>query len=292
MRPSDVARLVALSIIWSLSFVFLRVLVPVFGPWWTATLRVLIAGAALVAWFAVMRVNADVGKNWRAYLVVGVVNSAIPFVLFALAARHLPASYLVILNAAAPMFSALTAAAWLGDPLTRAKLAGLACGVAGVTLVSRAGPVELDADASLAIAASLVAALCYALAGTWLKRNGAGLKPVAVAGWSQLFAAGVLLPVSGATAVPGPVTALALVDLLALALVCSGVAYLLYYRLIADVGPTRAMTTTFLMPAFGMTWGALFLGERVTLAMVAGAALIVAGTVAVLRSPSARLADA
>ena len=144
----------------------------------------------------------------------------------------------------------------------------------------------------LAVAASLGAALCYALAGTWLKRNGTALKPVAVAGWSQLFAAAVLLPAGAATAMPGPVTMLALVDLLALALLCSGVAYLLYYRLIADVGPTRAMTVTFLMPAFGMTWGALFLDEHVTTAMVAGAALIVAGTAAVLGIGRLRPAEA
>ncbi|HET9046274.1 MAG TPA: DMT family transporter [Casimicrobiaceae bacterium] len=283
MRPGDLARLTALAIIWSLSFVFLRVIVPALGPMWTATLRVLIAGAALVAWFAVTHLDADVRRNWRAYLFVGALNSALPFVLFAFAAQHLPASYLVILNAATPMFAALAAAAWLGDRLTPVKLAGLALGAAGVTLVSRAGPVTPDATFALAVAASLGAALCYAIAGVWLKRHGAHLKSVAVAGWSQLFASLVLLPGAAATSIPATPTMLVLVDLLALALVCSGVAYLLYYRLIADVGPTRAMTVTFLMPAFGMAWGALFLGERITSPMVAGAAMIIAGTAAVLR---------
>ena len=287
MRASDLARLTALAIIWSLSFVFLRVLVPELGPMWTATLRVLIAGGALVAWFAVTRVDADVRRRWRAYLFVGVLNSALPFVLFAYAAQRLPASYLVLLNAAAPMFTALVAAAWLGDRLTPLKLGGLALGAAGVALVSRAGPIVPDATFAVAVAASLGAALCYALAGVWLKRHGTHLKPVAVAGWSQLFAALVLLPVASATPMPGTLSPLVVVDLLALALICSGVAYLLYYRLIADVGPTRAMTVTFLMPAFGMAWGVLFLDERVTAAMIAGAAMIVAGTVAVLRPAQA-----
>jgi drug/metabolite transporter (DMT)-like permease len=283
MRTADLARLTALAIIWSLSFVFLRVIVPAMGPMWTATLRVLIAGTALVAWFAVTHLDANVRRNWRAYLFVGALNSALPFVLFAFAAQHLPASYLVILNAATPMFAALAAAAWLGDRLTPAKLAGLALGAAGVALVSRAGPVTPDTTFAVAVAASLGAALCYALAGVWLKRHGAQLKPVAVAGWSQLFASFVLLPAAAAAPVPAAPTMLVLVDLLALALVCSGVAYLLYYRLIADVGPTRAMTVTFLMPAFGMAWGALFLGEHITPPMIAGAAMIVAGTAAVLR---------
>ena len=91
MRAPDLARLIALAIIWSLSFVFLRVIVPALGPMWTATLRVLIAGAALVAWFAVTHLDADVRRNWRAYLFVGALNSALPFVLFAFAAQKLPA---------------------------------------------------------------------------------------------------------------------------------------------------------------------------------------------------------
>jgi len=290
MRTSDLARLVALAIIWSLSFVFLRVLVPALGPMWPAALRVLIAGAALVAWFALTHVDADVRRHWRAYLFIGVLNSALPFVLFAYAALHLSASYLVILNAAAPMFAAVAAALWLDDRLSPTKVAGLAVGAAGVALVSRAGPLAPDAGVALAIAASLAAALCYGLAGVWLKRNGAGVKPVAVAGWSQVFAAFILVPLATTTDAPGPITALAVADMLALALLCSGVAYLLYYRLIADIGPTRAMTVTFLMPALGMTWGALFLGERVTVVMLAGAALILVGTAAVLGLVPARVA--
>ena len=292
MRAADITRLTALAIIWSLSFVFLRVIVPALGPMWTAMLRVLIAGTALVAWFAVTHLDADVRRHWRAYLFVGTLNSALPFALFAFAAQHLPASYLVILNAATPMFAALAAGAWLGDRLTPMKIAGLALGAAGVAMVSRAGPIAPDTTFVIAVAASLGAAFCYAVAGVWLKRNGTHLKPVAVAGWSQVFAALVLLPIAAASPMPAAPTALVVVDLLALALVCSGVAYLLYYRLIADVGPTRAMTVTFLMPAFGIAWGALFLGERVTPAMVAGAAMIVAGTAAVLRIGGPRRAEA
>jgi len=292
MRGADISRLVALAIIWSLSFVFLRVLVPVLGPMWTTTLRVLIAGVALVAWFAVTHVDADVRRYWRAYLFIGTLNSALPFALFAYAALYLPASYLVILNAAAPMFAAVVAAVWLGDRLTALKVAGLALGAAGVAMVSRAGPIAADATIVVAIAASLGASLCYALAGVWIKRHGARLKPVAIAGWSQIFASFVLLPVASATTMPGVLTTLVVIDMLALALICSGVAYLLYYRLIADVGPTRAMTVTFLMPAFGMAWGVLFLDERVTAAMIAGAAMIIAGTAAVLRVGVPRQAEA
>ncbi len=234
MRRADIVRLAALTTIWSLSFVFLRVLVPTLGPVWTSMLRTSIAGVALVVWFAIVRLDADVKCHWRAYLFVGVLNSALPFLLFAYAALHLPASYLVTLNAATPMFGALAAAAWLAESLTPTKLGGLLAGAAGVALVSRAGPIAPDAAFAPA--------------------------PQSI----------------------GPVD---IANMLALSLLGSAVAYLLYFRLIADVGPTRAMTVTFLMPALGIVWGVIFLGETVTLPMLAGAALIVAGTAAVLRPP-------
>jgi drug/metabolite transporter (DMT)-like permease len=285
VRQADIVRLAALTTIWSLSFVFLRLLVPTLGPVWTSMLRTAIAGIALVLWFAVVRLDADVKRHWRAYLFVGVLNSALPFLLFAYAALHLPASYLVLLNAATPMFGALAAAAWLAEPLTPIKLAGLLTGAAGVALVSRAGPVAPDAAFALAVGASLAAALCYALSGVWLKKRGAVLNPVAVAGWSQLLAGVVLVPIAAFAPMPQSIGPVDVANMLALSLLGSAVAYLLYFRLIADVGPTRAMTVTFLMPALGMVWGVVFLGETITLPMLAGAALIVAGTATVLRPP-------
>jgi drug/metabolite transporter (DMT)-like permease len=287
IRTQDAARLVALALIWSASFVLIRVLVPALGPLWVAAGRLLIAGVALVLWLAVVHVPSDVRGRWKAYLFVGVVNCAAPFVLYAYAAVHLPASYLVILNATSPLFGAIVAAAVLGDRLHVVKLAGLAAGIVGVALVTRAVPIAADAQFAWAVVAGLAAALCYALAAVWLKRNGAGLAPMAIAAWSQLFGGLLLLPVAVPSHVAGPVGAWAVVDLLVLALVCSGIAYLLYYRLIRDIGPTRALTVTFLMPAFGMLWGAWLLDETITVGMVTGAALIVAGTAAVLRQAAA-----
>ncbi len=286
MRSADVARLVALAMIWSASFVFMRVLAPALGPVWIATSRILLGGGALVIWFALTGFDADVRLHWRAYLFVGILNSALPFLLFGYAASHLPASYMAILNAATPMWSAIASAIWLAERLTIGKVAGLVSGVAGVVLVSRAGVAGPDGSFALAVTACLGATLCYALAGVWLKKRGAGLKSMAVAGWSQLLAGTALLPLAVASAVvspPGPLTAIVVADTLALALLCSAIAYLLYYRLIADAGPTRALTVAFLIPAFAMAWGALFLGETITLPMLIGCALIVGGTASVLR---------
>jgi drug/metabolite transporter (DMT)-like permease len=288
MRAADAFRLLALAIIWSASFVFIRVLAPVLGPAWVATARLLLGGAALVLGFVVLRRHLDVARHWRSYLLVGLVNSSAPFLLFAYAALVLPASYLVILNAVLPLFGAVASALWLDEPLDARKLAGLSAGIVGVMLVSQAGPLRPDAGFAMAVAASLAAVACYALAGVWLKRHGRALQPIAVAGWSQLLGGLALLPLAAFAPIHGPLTTTIIVNMLLLALLCSAVAYLLYFRLIADVGPTRAMTVTFLMPAFGLLWGRLFLDETITPAMLAGAALIIGGTAAVLRPRQAR----
>jgi len=283
VSAAGVARLVALAMIWSASFVFMRVLAPTLGPVWIAASRVLIGGGALVLWFVVTGFDADVRRHWRAYLIVGVVNSALPFLLFGYAAGHVPASYMAILNATAPMFGAVASALWLDDRLTTAKVAALAAGAAGVALVSRAGAFAHDTAFAWAVLACLGATLCYGLAGVWLRKKGAGLSPVAVAGWSQLLAGIALLPFVVATSAPGPFTGDVIANMLGLGLLCSAIAYLLYYRLIADAGPARALTVAYLIPAFAMLWGVLFLGETITLPMLFGCVLIVGGTATVLR---------
>jgi len=290
MRPADVGRLVALAAIWGASFVFIRTLAPVLGPLLTAASRVLIAGVALVLYLRATGFDAGMRANWRHYLVIGVVNSAVPFVLYAFAGLHIPASYSVIMNSITPLFAALLSVAYLAERMTARKIAGLAAGAAGVALVSEAGPVVPDAMFVWAILACLAAAFCYAVAGVYIRTRAAGVKPMAIAGWSQLCAGMVLLPLLPFAPAPTRVDAGIVANVLALALLCSAVAYLLYYRLIVDIGPTRALTVTFLMPLFGMLWGALFLGESITAPMLAGCALIVGGSVLVLKAPALRAA--
>ena len=287
MRGEDAARLTLLAEIWGGSFIYMRVLAPVLGPVITATARVSIAGIALIAWFRVTGFDADLRGQWRHFIVIGVLNSAIPFVLFSFAALHIPASYSVILNSATPLFAALLSALFLAERLTLAKIGGLVAGAAGVALVSKAGPVVPDALFGASIAACLGAALLYAASSVYMKKYAAGAKPMAIAGWSQVAAGIVLLPLVPFAPVRGEITPVVVANVLGLALLCSAVAYLLYYRLIADIGPTRALTVAFLMPLFGMTWGALLLGETITWPMIAGCALIVGGTFAVVR-PSER----
>jgi drug/metabolite transporter (DMT)-like permease len=279
MPTVDVVLLLVLSGIWGSSFIFIRYLAPIIGPVATADARMLLAGAALVLFFLATRFKPDWRKNAWHFLVIGLLNSAIPFVLYSVAALVLPAAMEAIFNSLSPMFGAVFAALWMNEKLTPRKIAGLVLGVGGVVTMSSLGGLHFNAQTGLAIAACVLAPMCYGLAGVYIRTRVSGVKPMAIAGGSQLFGGLALLPV---VAIFPP--AAASVDLrialivLAFALACSGVAYLIYYRLIADIGPTKSLTVTFLIPVFAMLWGLLLLHEAVTWSMVVGAVVILAGT--------------
>jgi drug/metabolite transporter (DMT)-like permease len=286
VRPPDVARLVALAAIWGASFIFIRVAVVPLGPIATSELRVGLAAVALLAWLRFAGVALAWRAHWRFYLAVGLVNSAAPFALWSFSAIHLPASYLVVLNATSPLFGAVVSAVWLRERITARAALGLAAGVAGVAMLVGLGPVRATPAVLWAIAAGAIAALSYAVAAGYMKRRSAGVDAAAVATGSQIGAVLLLAPLL----VPLPPVALPTpaewIAVALLGVLCTGIAYLLYFRLIADVGPTRALTVTFLIPLFGMLWGALFLGEAITPVMATGCALVLAGTALILRQPA------
>ncbi len=278
MATVDVALLLALSAIWGSSFIFIRYLAPVIGPVATADLRMLIAGLALVLFFLPARIVPGWRKNFRHYLVIGLLNSAIPFVLYSFGALVLPAAMEAIFNSMSPMFGAVFAALWLGEKLNARKIAGLALGIGGVAAMSSLSGLSFDLPVVLAVIGCVLAPLCYGLAGIYIRARASGIRPIAIAGGSQLFGGLALLPFLGLSAPAASALSgrLALI-VAAFALLCSAVAYIIYYKLIADVGPTRALTVTFLIPVFAMGWGRM-LGEPVSLSMVVGAAVILAGT--------------
>jgi drug/metabolite transporter (DMT)-like permease len=284
MRAADVIRLVALGAIWGLSFLFMRVLAPVLGAVLTADLRLLIAGLALVAWFGLTGVPLEWRRHGKHYLVIGAVGAAMPFLCFTFAARHIPASYSAILNASSPLFGALFSTLWLGIPFTRRIALGLALGLAGVALVANVRPAATDDYYYAAVGACVLASIGYGLSATYIRRCALHVSPRAIAAGNQLVAGLLLLPLLPFSPAPRALSALEIFDLLALALLCSAVAYVVYYRLIAEVGAARTLTVTFLVPMFGMLWGALFLHEAVTAPMLAGCALVIAGTYGINRA--------
>lgn len=281
MRAADAARLIALAAIWGASFLFIRIVSPVIGPWLTADLRVLIAALALLAWFRLTGFDAQWRKWGRHYVVVGIFTSGVPFLLYAYAALTLSAGLMAILNATSPMFGALMSAALLGERLSVRRIVGLLVGVVGVAVVTRP---DAAGFAPFAVAACLGAACCYGFGGAYLRRWAKEAPPRGMAVGTQL-AAGLLLLPPAALSLPQPVfDPLILASLLALGLVCGAIAYILYFRLIRDIGATGALTVTYLIPVFGMLFGAVFLGETVTASMIGGVVLVLAGTYFVLKN--------
>jgi len=282
--------LTTLAALWGGSFTFMRYAVPALGPVPLAFARVALAAAVLFA-IALARLPVrEIRSRWRDFLVIGILNSALPFSLFCFAEQYVSASTGAILNATSPFFGAIAAAIWLSEPLSLNKVVGMLVGFAGVVILVGGHVDAMSRIVVLAIAACLVASLCYGLASVYVKRRMQGVSSIALACGSQLAAALVLAPALPFTPVPGPVTPLVVANVVALAIGSTAVAYLIYFKLIADIGPSRALTVTFLIPLFGVAWGVVFLGEAVTLEMAGGGVLIVAGTALALRAGQTRSA--
>ena len=280
MKKSDLASLTALAALWGASYLFMRVGAGEFGALTLAGARAAIAAALLMP-----LLGGDVAalrRHWKPVLLVGVTNSALPFVLFALAALGINASLSAIFNAATPLYAAVIGRVWLGEAIGRTRAAGLALGFCGVLwLVAEGASFKPGASAvttGWAVLACVAATMLYAFSAHFSKRYLAAVPPLAVAAGSQLAAALVLAPAALALHPHAMPSARAWGALLCLGVGCTALAYVLFFRLIARVGAAKTMAVPFLVPAFGVLWGVLFLDETFTAAMAAGSALIVLGT--------------
>ncbi len=293
MRAADYLRLLGLAAIWGASFLFVRLLVPQIGTLPTAFGRVFLACLGLALIVLALRIDWDFRGLLRRVLLLGVISAGIPFAMYAVAAQHLPAGYLAIFNATTPLMGVLIGALFFGEALSASKGAGVLLGLAGVALLSRTGPVAFDLNLAWGAAACLVATACYGLSGfltrRWVTERG-GLDSRLLAFASQVGATLSLLPLllcdlpGPASLAPwsDPATWLALVGL---GVVCTAFAFILYFRLIADIGPVKSMTVTFLIPLFGVFWGVLLLDEPLSWAYLHGGVLIALALWLVLRPP-------
>lgn len=274
MTTKQLGALLLLSAMWGGSFLFMRIAATVLGPILLIFLRVLIAGVVLLGYTALQRRPFGLRRYWREYLVIGVLNSAIPFLLISFASLSLPASVTATLNATTPLFGAVVAVIWTGERLTLPRVGGLALGFLGVVILVGLGPIPLEPSTLVAAGASLVAALCYGIAAVYTRVKVQGADPQMVATFSQLGAAVAIVPLLPWAIPSGAPSGVVVGSLLALALICTAVAYLIFFYLILNAGPTKATLVTYLAPAFGMLWGALILGERLAPGNFVGFGLI------------------
>ncbi|MFI8726205.1 DMT family transporter [Stutzerimonas kunmingensis] len=290
MRPLDMFRLLALAAIWGASFLFLRIIAPVLGTFPTAFFRVLLATAGLLVILLLLRTRWDFRGKLGLCLVLGVINSGLPFAMYSVAAQLVPAGYSAIFNATTPMMGVLIGALFFTEELTLAKIIGVFSGLGGVALLMRIGPVPFDTELLLGALACLGATACYGFGGFLTRRwinQGEGLDSEVVAFGSQLGATLCLLPLFGLSLLNAPPVnwgdSTVWLSLLGLGLVCTAFAYILYFRLLADIGPVKTLTVTFLIPPFGVLWGVIFLDEPLSWAYVQGGALIALALWLILR---------
>jgi drug/metabolite transporter (DMT)-like permease len=271
-------QLVTLAAIWGASFLFMRMGAPDFGVVPLITLRVGIATALLLP---VLR-NSEARSEFKSHIfplfVVGITNSALPFCLLTYAALYVTAGTDSILNATTPLWTAVVAYFWLRAPLTKSQVSGLVLGLIGVIVLAGIEIGEGTLGTVGAIAAAMLATLSYGFAGNYSKRKLANVRPFVSAFGSQLFATLVLAPFALGRWPNSPIHVSAWIAVVLLGVVCTAIAYLLYFGLIRNAGAQYAASVTFLIPIFGVVWGAVFLHEAITVQAVTGCMVILFGT--------------
>ena len=275
MPPRDALDLVVLGALWGAAFLFMRVAAPAFGPVTLIAVRVTIAAALLLPLLVREGGLAQARSAAGRLALVGALNTAIPFALFAYAALTLPAGLSSVLNATVPLFGALVGVLWLGERPRPLQLVGLGLGFAGVLVL--AWPRLSSASDWRAVAAALTATLLYAISAHLTRQTLTGVRPLVIAGGSMTGAAAMLLPLTLVWHPASPPASGAWGAALMLGVASTAIAYVMYFRLLARAGPTVAMTVTYLIPVFGVSWGAVFLGERLASTALAGGALVLTG---------------
>ena len=271
-----------LAAIWGASFLFMRLSTVEFGPLPTAGLRVLIGSLFLLPLLMWRGLGPQLARHWKKTFFVGLFNSAIPFACISFALLSISTGLASILNATVPLFGAMVAWVWLRDRPHGLRILGLVIGFLGVALLAwektSFRPDASGLSTGWAVLAALLACLCYSLSASFTKLHLGGLPALVTATGSLLGASlGLALPTwwLWPQRMPGST---AWLSLLAVGVLCTGVAYVLYFRLIENVGPARSLAVTFVVPVFAVIYGTLFLGETVTSWMVFCGAIIVCGT--------------
>ncbi|NVD08837.1 DMT family transporter [Vibrio sp. JPW-9-11-11] len=280
MSTSSFLRLLCLAAIWGGSFLFMRIAASTFGPAYLIEFRVGFAALSLLLVAFYLRRKLAFRQHFKHFMTIGLFNTALPFLLFAYAAQSLNASTLSILNSTAPIWGALIAAVWYKTRITARVALGMILGLSGVATLVGFDALTMKGETVLPIGASLLAAFCYGIATNYTK----GAPKIAAFDnahgnmWAATLLILPLLPFLPMRAEP---THTEMLSVVALGVVCTGAAYLIYFRLVADEGATSALSVTFLVPVFGILWGAVILDEPIGLNTLLGTTLVLLGTMLV-----------
>lgn len=278
MKLSDALLLILLAAIWGSSFIFMRATVEDFGPIVLIAIRVGIAALCLLGFLFAKNHWQEFLRHWKTLLFIGLVNSALPFSFLAYASLSLNAGLLSIINAITPIFTALVAHLWLKDKMNKLQLLGMLIGIVGITFLVW-NKVSWNAVSWLPIVAGVITTISYGIAANSTKKYLNDVSPMTATAGSLFFATLFMLLLSlfflpDFSAIP----TLSWTYVIILGVVCTALAYLLFFRLIKNVGPAKATTVTFIIPIFSFAWAYLLLDEVVTARMWIATAIILLGT--------------
>ena len=278
MKAKDLVPLFLLAAVWGASFLFMRIGTPEFGPVVLVQLRMLIAAVFLMPILVVRVGFRDIPRNWKTLTLLGACNSAIPFLLLSYATLHVSAGFSSIVNATAPLWGVAIAWLWLSDRPNRTGICGLLVGFAGVVILTADSKSLVSPDSTLALGAAVGGAFFYGVGVNYAKRYTNHLSSLTTATGSMLLPGIVLTPLAVAWWPESQPSLVAWASVVGMGVMSTGFAYILYFRLIANVGPSKAITVAYLIPVFAVVWGALILDEKITAIMVVGCAIIFLGT--------------
>ncbi|EGQ8959493.1 DMT family transporter [Vibrio parahaemolyticus] len=265
---------------WGGSFLFMRVAANTFGPAYLIEFQVAFAAVALLMIALYLRKRVVFFKHIKHFFIIGLFNSAVPFLLFAYAAQTLNASTLAILNSTAPIWGALIGFVWYRSPLSAKAILGMMIGTGGVAVLVGLNSSTIGNEAIFPIGASLMASFSYGIATNYTKN--ARQVPAFDNAHGSMWAAVIwVLPLQPFLPIRAEPSTFEWGSVITLGVLCTGLAYLLYFHLVSEIGPTSALTVTFLVPVFGILWGYLILGEPIGFNTIIGTILVLSGTMLV-----------
>lgn len=277
MNAISFARLLLLAAIWGAAFPFLRVSVPYLGPTLLIEVRVALAGLFLFFVGIALKQKLELKKYWKHYLILGFFSAAFPFYLFAHAAQHLSASMMAILNSTAPIWGVICTRIWHKTSFSYKTIIGISLGILGVVTLVGFDEVALKPEAMPAVIAILIATMSYGAVSTYA-HSVKDVTPFANTHGGMWMAALILVPFLPFSPIIEAPTPNIIMSVIALGILCTGIAYFMYFQMIADTGATSALTVAYLIPVFGILWGAIFLDEHIGWHTVVGTIVVLAGT--------------
>ena len=273
----NILSLFTLAALWGGSFLFVRIAANPLGPAVLIEARVAFAAVTLLVVSFFLKKSLRFMSNIKHFLTLGLFNSALPFLLFAYSAQILNVSTLAILNSTAPIWGAIIGAIWTRTGLSKEVIFGLILGMIGVSVLVGWEAINIGDEAIIPIIAALMGAFSYGIATNYAK-NAPSVEPFNNAHGSMWASVILVLPLVPFMPVREAVSSEIVFAVFVLGAVCTGLAYLLYFRLIKELGASSALTVTFIIPVFGILWGYLFLGETVGINAIIGTILVVTGT--------------